>query len=202
MADGMAGHFLVLPPSASWGEKLSGSTDDTFHCLWARLQQFATRRRSLSLIKLVLSNLRVFLCARRCNRKSAKVSMRSGAVLKEYASSFLLLLPRCPMPFPPHRVCLSAPPRMPDANMQAPLSTEGANHEGRHESPGSIMSRSKAFALGLLLRVGICTSEMLIQIKRSHSILSAIGIPNRMGARSRYGNVCTEKQRAMSPDRW
>lgn len=60
MADGMAGHFLVLPPSASWGEKLSGSTDDTFHCLWARLQQFATRRRSLSLIKLVLSNLRVF----------------------------------------------------------------------------------------------------------------------------------------------
>lgn len=64
-------------------------------------------------------------------------------MLKEFASSFLLLLPRCPMPFPPHRVCLSAPPRMPDATIQAPLSTEGATHEGRHESPGSIMSLSR-----------------------------------------------------------
>jgi hypothetical protein len=72
MADGMAGHFLVLPPSASWGEKLSGSTDDTFHCLWARLQQFATRRRSLSLIKLVLSNLRVFCVREDVTEKAPK----------------------------------------------------------------------------------------------------------------------------------
>lgn len=62
MADGMTGHSLVLPPSASRVKKKAGSTGVTFHCELARLQQFATRRRPLSLIKLVLSNPRVFKC--------------------------------------------------------------------------------------------------------------------------------------------
>jgi len=52
---------LSCPPTLCiLGEKKAGSTGVTFHCELARLQQFATRRRPLSLIKLVLLNPRVF----------------------------------------------------------------------------------------------------------------------------------------------